>query len=307
MGEATNETKSMSLPPSKASRDERRSTSRGTISQSRDSSNREKDGINKPKETPEEREERKFEEKLSLAATQEERDKLIARRQKFQNTAKPIELTKKVISLKSKPDLEEPLNEKRMRHNTLDNVIEQQDNVNREGNRDSKLRLSVHSRLPLDNDNDLSLAKENKGNVIDLRVQLYKKRLQGQQNESLPLEIDAREKLSKTNSRHKTTTPSAIGRKPPNNHIANKLNELLGEDDDSLDPLEKATVEDVSPRHNRQIQDIPEDMSSKSRVVLRDSLVTKRRKVEAFPPQQIDASINDQLTEYSDEEQLPLN
>ena len=145
------------------------------------------------------------------------------------------------------------------------------------------------------------------GNVIDLRVQLYKKRQQGQQNESLPLEIDAREKLSKTNSRHKTATPSTIGRKPPNNHIANKLNELLVEDDDSLDPLEKATVEDVSPRHNRQIQDIPEDMSSKSRVVLRDSLVTKRRKVEAFPPQQIDASINDQFTEYSDEEQLPLN
>ena len=153
----------MSLPPSKASRDERRSTSRGTISQSRDSSNMEKDGINKPKETPEEREERKFEEKLRLAATQEERDKLIARRQKFQNTAKPIELTKKVISLKSKADHEEPLNEKRMRHNALDDVSDQPDNVNREGNRDSKLRLSVHSRLPLDNDDDLSLAKENKG------------------------------------------------------------------------------------------------------------------------------------------------
>merc|ERR1712110_717075 len=61
---------------------------------------------------------------------------------------------------------------------------------------------------------------------------------------------------------------------------------------------------DVSPRHNRQIQDIPEDMSSKSRVVLRDSLIAKRRKVEAFPPQQMKASINDQFTEYSDEEQL---
>ena len=156
----------MSLPPSKASRDERRSTSRGTISQSRDSSNMEKDGINKPKETPEEREERKFEEKLSLAATQEERDKLIARRQKFQNTAKPIELTKKVISLKSKADHEEPLNEKRMRHNALDDVSDQPDNVNREGNRDSKLRLSVHSRLTLDNDDDLSFAKENKSNVF---------------------------------------------------------------------------------------------------------------------------------------------
>ena len=122
----------------------------------------------------------------------------------------------------------------------------------------------------------------------------------------MPLDTDAREKLSKTNSRHKTAIASSIGRKTPNNHIANKCNEL-SEDDDSLDPLEKATVEDVSPRHNRQIQDIPEDMSSKSRVVLRDSLVTKRRKVEAFSPQQIDSSINDQLTEYSDEEQLPLN
>ena len=76
------------------------------------------------------------------------------------------ESTKKVISLKSKPEHEERLNEKRVRHNTLDNVSDQQDNVNREGNRDSKLRLSVHSRLPLDND-DPSLAKENKSNVFN--------------------------------------------------------------------------------------------------------------------------------------------
>ena len=122
----------------------------------------------------------------------------------------------------------------------------------------------------------------------------------------MPLDTDAREKLIKTNSRPKKATASTIGRKTPNNHIANKCNEL-SEDDDSLDPLEKATVEDVSPRHNREIQDIPEDMSSKSRVVLRDSLITKRRKVEAFPPQQIKASINEQFTEYSDEEQLSLN
>ena len=97
-------------------------------------------------------------------------------------------------------------------------------------------------------------------------MQLYKKRLQCQQNESLPIDVDARQKLSKTNSRHKTATPSTIGRQPPNNHMANKGNEL-SEDDDSLDPLEKATVEDVSPRHNRQIKEITEDMNSKTRVV----------------------------------------
>ena len=95
--------KSKSLPPSKAQTNNRRSNSRGAVSQSRDIDIRGDDNEKKSKETPEEKEEREFQEKLDRAATQEERDRLVARRQKFQNV-QPIGLTKKVISLKSKVD-----------------------------------------------------------------------------------------------------------------------------------------------------------------------------------------------------------
>ena len=98
-----NETKSKSLPPSRALNDKRRSNSRGALSQSRDSENKEKDQ-ERHRRNPEEREEREFAEKLKKAETQEERDRLLARRQKFGNNFQPIEPTKKVISLKSKTD-----------------------------------------------------------------------------------------------------------------------------------------------------------------------------------------------------------
>ena len=63
-------------------------------------------------------EEREFQERLRRADTQEDRERMLARRQKFKNTSQPIEPIKKVISLKSKIDYaidDEPLNEKRMR------------------------------------------------------------------------------------------------------------------------------------------------------------------------------------------------
>ena len=100
--ENVSDVKSKSLPPSRALTNNRRSNSRGAVSQSRDVDVR-GDNEKGTKETPEEKEEREFQEKLNRAATQEERDRLVARRQKFQNV-QPIGLTKKVISLKSKLD-----------------------------------------------------------------------------------------------------------------------------------------------------------------------------------------------------------
>ena len=117
-GEATSENvsdvKSKSLPPSRALQNNRRSNSRGAISQSRDVDVRD-DNKKRTKETPEEKEEREFQEKLNRAATQEERDRLVARRQKFQNV-QPIGLTKKVISLKSK--LDEKKSEEALKENS---------------------------------------------------------------------------------------------------------------------------------------------------------------------------------------------
>ena len=101
--ENVSDVKSKSLPPSRALANNRRSNSRGAISQSRDVDIKNDDNDKRTKETLEEKEEREFQEKLNRAATQEERDRLVARRQKFQNV-QPIGLTKKVISLKSKLD-----------------------------------------------------------------------------------------------------------------------------------------------------------------------------------------------------------
>ena len=112
------ETKSKSLPPSRALGDSRRSNSRGAASQSRDIDHKDKDGRAHRQETAEEREEREFNERLKHAETQEDKERLLARRQKFMKTVQPIEPTKKVISLKSKMDYsidDEPLNEKRLR------------------------------------------------------------------------------------------------------------------------------------------------------------------------------------------------
>ena len=83
--DSCNGSKSKSLPPSRVLEDKRRSNSRGAVSQSRDQDNIEKKSKEIVKETPEEREEREFADKLKRAETQEDRDRLIARRQKFTN------------------------------------------------------------------------------------------------------------------------------------------------------------------------------------------------------------------------------
>ena len=87
--------KSKSLPPPL----KRRSVSKGAS---------EKDEVAKPKETAEEKEERLFKERLAKARTPEERDRMIARRNKFQTT--PLKNnSSKVISLKEakRPEPEE--------------------------------------------------------------------------------------------------------------------------------------------------------------------------------------------------------
>ena len=140
-GEATSENvsdvKSKSLPPSRALQNNRRSNSRGAISQSRDVDVRD-DNEKRTKETPEEKEEREFQEKLNRAATQEERDRLVARRQKFQNV-QPIGLTKKVISLKSK--LDEKKSEEALEENSSS----------------AKARKSIISRLSSETGDAISL------------------------------------------------------------------------------------------------------------------------------------------------------
>ena len=77
------------------------------------------------------------------------------------------------------------------------------------------------------------------------------------------------------------------------------------ETDDNLDPLERATVEDVSPRTIRHVTDQFEDgiTRGKNRLVLRDASRLNGRKVEAFTTEENDI-ISESLQEYSDEEIL---
>ena len=74
-------------------------------------------------------------------------------------------------------------------------------------------------------------------------------------------------------------------------------------EEDNLDPLERATVDDVSPRTIRQLPDrLEDDMArGKSRLVLRDASRLRGRQVEAFTTEENDI-INESLQEYSDEE-----
>ena len=75
------------------------------------------------------------------------------------------------------------------------------------------------------------------------------------------------------------------------------------EEDDILDPLEKATVDDISPtpsRHKTDRLDGGVSPRSKSRLVVKDTSTGLRgRKVKAF----VTDENNDSLKEYSDEEQ----
>ena len=170
--EQNNDNKSKSLPPSRALGDSRRSSSRGAISQSRDLDRIEKKE-DSAKETPEEREERQFAEKLRRTETQEERDRLLARRQKFKNNLQPIELTKKVISLKSKIDSvnDEPLNEKRLRNKNKDvgDLIERRRNDGKVENQAlvTQSNKTKFSRLTSDTGDSISLGIEDTLDMFD--------------------------------------------------------------------------------------------------------------------------------------------
>ena len=82
-----NDSKSKSLPPSKVQENNRRSNSRSAVSQSKDAEQREDYYTDRPKETADEREEREFQERLRRAETQEDRERMLARRKKFMNTS----------------------------------------------------------------------------------------------------------------------------------------------------------------------------------------------------------------------------
>merc|ERR1739848_703557 len=81
-------------------------------------------------------------------------------------------------------------------------------------------------------------------------------------------------------------------------------------DDDNLDPLERATVDDVSPRPARQKTDPLEALTTKgkTRLVLRDSSSgLKGRKVETFISEDNNVSINQSHSQYADDEQQHYN
>ena len=163
MKDSNNDAKSKSLPPARALNDKRRSNSRGALSQSRDSEHHEKDK-EKIRATPEEIEEKEFAEKLKRAETQVDRDRLLARRQKFKNNFQPIEATKKLISLKTKTDNandQESFHETRLRKkdNEISEPIECRRNDTRteEGHLNSKSKQSKNTRLPSDTGDVISL------------------------------------------------------------------------------------------------------------------------------------------------------
>jgi len=168
----------------------------------------------------------------------------------------------------------------------------------------AKSRISIISRLPSEKGDvissniedtfdmvqeakDTAISTSNsKGIITDLRLQLSKKRLEGRHKESTS-NRDARHKLSKS-----------VGK--PFDNIEGTHPES---EEDNLDPLEKATVDDVSPRTIRQLPDrLEHDMArGKSRLVLRDASRLRGRQVEAFTTEENDI-INESLQEYSDEE-----
>lgn len=94
-------------------------------------------------------------------------------------------------------------------------------------------------------------------------------------------------------------------KKPIGKSLGNIENTCPDTEDDNLDPLERATVDDVSPRSLRQIPDRFEDgiIKGKSRLVLRDGSRLGSRKVEAFTTEESEI-INESFQDYSDEENL---
>jgi hypothetical protein len=166
MKDSNYDSKSKSLPPTKASNDKRPSNSRGALSQSRDSEHHQKDR-EKPRKTPEEIEEKEFAEKLKRAETQVDRDRLLARRQKFRNNFQPIGATKKLISLKTKTDHAnegESFDEARLRKKDkeINDPSESRKNETRtgDGHLTSKSKLSKIKRLPTDTGDVISLGIE---------------------------------------------------------------------------------------------------------------------------------------------------
>ena len=94
-------------------------------------------------------------------------------------------------------------------------------------------------------------------------------------------------------------------KKPIGKSLGNIENTCPDTEDDNLDPLERATVDDVSPRSLRQIPDRFEEgiIKGKSRLVLRDGSRLGSRKVEAFTTEESEI-INESFQDYSDEENL---
>jgi len=158
--------KSKSLPPAK-----RRSASKEGKEE-------------KKKETAEEKEEREFQERLAKTKSQDERDKMIARRKKFQSDQPVSAAESKVISLKtqarensSKQDLDKSLDRQESElseavelgiEDTLDMFDEEQEQEEETDDRNGQDRLSAHEN---------KTKEKNKGSVTDLRVQLHRKRM----------------------------------------------------------------------------------------------------------------------------------
>lgn len=101
----------------------------------------------------------------------------------------------------------------------------------------------------------------------------------------------------------KSSNSSAIRRSVDTRIIESRDDES---EDDNLDPLERATVDDVSPRPLRQNADALEDFTTKgkTRLVLRDAATgLKGRNVGAFISEDNSTStINESHREYSDNE-----
>ena len=124
------------------------------------------------------------------------------------------------------------------------------------------------------------------------------------------MERNIRDKISKVNTRlGKSAVSSGVAHRTVDNRLRKGRSEES--DEDNLDPLEKATVDDISPRPIRQMPDTLEEAlgsNDKPRLVLRDASIGLRgRKVEAFISEDNNTSKSESIKEYSDEEQENIN
>ena len=131
--------------------------------------------------------------------------------------------------------------------------------------------------------------------------------MQNSKSEKISTERSSKDKLSKV-SKHVGTKYNESG---IHTRVDSRTTERRDDEseEDNLDPLERATVDDISPRPIRQKPDTLEGLTIKgtSRLVLRDaSIGLKGRKVEAFISD--DNKLHKELRrEYSDDEQQNYN